>query len=161
MQRKKANRAEGPLKIEETILSRNNTPPQVVKLGPESPTENKLRPLPRNAPRDIQTKGKYTIRKGVRIRDYRVPRSSTKIYVSPSNSPEFQCRDGFDASETSFTRPSPTTARTCSKNNSEWHTISLYQVPLSPHNDACRRTTSLSPSLGTGDHEDQVLVGVK
>lgn len=152
MQLAKANWAQGPLRIESISLSHKTTPPRPIKPGPMTPTENKLKPVPRNAPRNIETKGKYTIRKGVRIRDYRVPVRATNACLSPSSSPEFQCRDGFDSKETRSDQPPPRTIRRYGK-NLERQPKSPRQVPPSPPNDSSLRTASRSPPLGTGDNE--------
>lgn len=157
LQLAKANWTQGPLRIEGISLSRNANPPRPVKPAPMTPTENKLKPVPRNAPRNIETKGKYTIRKGVRIRDYRVPARTTNACLSPSSSPEFQCRDGFDSKETCSGRLPPRTIRRCGKKSLERQPISPRQVPPSQPNDSSRRTASRSPSLGTGDNEYHFL----
>lgn len=85
----------------------SSCPPQRSRQQPTTaPSESKLKQLPPNAPRDIEKKGRYTFRKGVRIRDYQVPTAGDPPPM-PS-SVQFQCRDGFDGHEAfiaGFSRP--------------------------------------------------------
>lgn len=72
---------------------------------PRTPPRKKLRPVPRHAPRNMEKKGRFTIRKGVRIREYKVPTRPSGPYLSPKSSPGFQCRDGFSEQEVRFGQP--------------------------------------------------------
>ncbi|PHH66764.1 hypothetical protein CDD81_5896 [Ophiocordyceps australis] len=69
-----------------------------------------LRPVPRSAPRTIEKMGRFTFRKGVRISDYKMPRPAER--PDCPESPSWQCRDGFDADETSLGTPKPLSKRT-------------------------------------------------
>jgi hypothetical protein len=96
----------------------------------------KLRPVPRGAPRTIERKGQYTIRKGVRIRDYRLPGPNPWPRVSPPNSPEYQCRDGFNEEEVSLGYPQPMTT---------WKRSNMHKEAACEHG---RLHQQRSPSLG-------------
>ncbi|CEI69757.1 unnamed protein product [Fusarium venenatum] len=85
--------------------------------SPESPSRllevvvvTKLRPVPRGAPRTIERKGQYTIRKEVRIGDYKLPGPNPWPRASLPNSPDYQCRDGFNEKEASLGYPQPMAA---------------------------------------------------
>jgi hypothetical protein len=90
---------------------RHDTPSPTTRHTSESPVVTKLRPVPRGAPRLIEKKGQYTIKKGVRIRDYKLPGPSPWPCALPSNSLEYQCRDGFDVKEVSLGYPQPMVIR--------------------------------------------------
>ncbi|PHH81849.1 hypothetical protein CDD82_7726 [Ophiocordyceps australis] len=68
-----------------------------------------LRPVPKSAPRTIEKMGRFTFRKGVRISDYKMPRPAER--PDCPESPSWQCRDGFDADETSLGTPRPLAKR--------------------------------------------------
>lgn len=67
-----------------------------MQLSFEEPSQKKLKPIPANAPRIVEKKGRFTFRKGVRIRDYRV--LDIGFIPSPAST-QFQCRDRFDDME--------------------------------------------------------------
>ncbi|KAF5026703.1 hypothetical protein F66182_1210 [Fusarium sp. NRRL 66182] len=131
---------ETPCTREKEALHRRpsqRTPPQT----PESPVVSKLRPVPPGAPRLIEKKGRYTIRKGVRIRDYRLPDPNPWLCAPPSSSPVYQCRDGFDGNEASLGYPQPMILR--SKQN-------VVHEQIAPGQE--RHRVLRSPSLGTPTH---------
>ncbi|KAM0432822.1 hypothetical protein ACHAPT_004524 [Fusarium lateritium] len=97
--------------VEGTEVRQNTSPTRQRTDTTEPCHETKFKPLPRGAPRIIEKKGKYTIRKGIRIRDYKVPSPDSSWYLPPPSSPEFQCRDGFDANEASMGYPQPMNPR--------------------------------------------------
>lgn len=90
---------------------RHDTPSPTTTHTSELPVVTKLRPVPQGASRLIEKKGQYTIRKGVRIRDYKLPGPSPWPCALPSNSLEYQCRDGFDVKEVSLGYPQPMVIR--------------------------------------------------
>ncbi|QPC79558.1 hypothetical protein HYE68_010310 [Fusarium pseudograminearum] len=96
----------------------------------------KLRPVPKGAPRTVERKGQYTIRKGVRIRDYRLPGPNPWPRASPSNSLEYQCRDGFNEKEASLGYPQPMVA---------WKRRAMYKEEAWEHD---RPHLQRSPPLG-------------
>lgn len=84
------------------------TPPRrkgkLNQVPPERSSGKKLREVPPGAPRIVETKGKYTFRKGIRsIGEYRVlsPKGKTP---SPRSS-AYQCRDRFDRRQATGRRP--------------------------------------------------------
>lgn len=115
---------------------RHGTPSPTTTHTSESPVVTKLRPVPQGAPRLIEKKGQYTIRKGVRIRDYKLPGPSPWPCALPSNSLEYQCRDGFDAKEVSLGYPQPMVIRIQEN---------VHEPTLGNHKGLKPR----SPSLGT------------
>ncbi|CVK99655.1 uncharacterized protein FMAN_02462 [Fusarium mangiferae] len=115
---------------------RHGTPSPTTTHTSESPVVTKLRPVPQGAPRLIEKKGQYTIRKGVRIRDYKLPGPSPWPCALPSNSLEYQCRDGFDVKEVSLGYPQPMVIRI--REN-------VHEPTLGNH----KGLKSRSPSLGT------------
>lgn len=98
----------------------------------ESPIVTKLRAVPRGAPRIIERKGQYTIRKGVRIQDYRLPGPVPWPCVPPSSA-EYMCNDGFDINEASLGYPQPMSIQSrqtpCGQAASGHE---QYQLPRSP-----------------------------
>ncbi|KAF4970262.1 hypothetical protein FSARC_2668 [Fusarium sarcochroum] len=118
---------------------RHGTPSQRATQTPESLIVTKLTPLPAGAPRIIETKGRYTIRKGVRIRDYKLPNPVPWPRAPSSSSPQYQCRDGFDRSETSLGYPQPMIAQSRQTGREE------------TQSKQGREEVSRSPSLGTTD----------
>lgn len=62
-----------------------------------------LQPVPRSAPRDTMIRGKFTFTKGIRIRDYELPRTPSHPVVLDDAA--FRCRDGFSKGETSLGYP--------------------------------------------------------
>ncbi|RSL56568.1 hypothetical protein CEP54_008768 [Fusarium duplospermum] len=94
------------LDIQENQVAQSASPRRQQTDPPGSGHETKLKPLPRGAPRIIEKKGRYTIHRGIRIRDYKIP-SPDSSYLPPPSSPEFQCRDGFDGNEASLGYPRP------------------------------------------------------
>ncbi|KAM5365602.1 hypothetical protein ACJZ2D_010937 [Fusarium nematophilum] len=91
------------LDVEEVEAIHKSSPEE----SPNTPelSITRLKPVPRGAPRIIEKKGKYTIRKGVRIRDYKIPGPDPWPDPPSPNSPEFQCRDGFSPNEASLGYP--------------------------------------------------------
>ncbi|RSL53119.1 hypothetical protein CEP51_014947 [Fusarium floridanum] len=94
------------LNVQENEAAQSPSPGRQKTDSPGPYHETKLKPLPRGAPRIIEKRGRYTIHKGIRMRDYKVP-SPDSSYLPPPSSPEFQCRDGFDANEVSHGCPRP------------------------------------------------------
>lgn len=89
---------EGPRPEVTTCGKRTNSPLKRPKQPSTQTTpEKKLKKVPPNAPKVIERKGKYTFRKGVRIRDYRIPVAKSAPAVPWSR--QFQCRDSFDGHE--------------------------------------------------------------
>lgn len=130
----------------EEVDNAQNAPPKRRQTDPPgSCHETKLKPLPRGAPRIIEKKGRYTVHRGIRIRDYKVP-SPDSSYLPPPSSPEFQCRDGFDADEASLGYPRPMYPRV--------QEIGDLETTSSDPDHTMRRREgnqlSRSPSLGTG-----------
>ncbi|EWG45365.1 hypothetical protein FVEG_15816 [Fusarium verticillioides 7600] len=115
---------------------RDETPSPTRTHTSESPVVTKLRPVPQGAPRLIEKKGQYTIRKGVRIRDYKLPGPSPWPCALPSNSLEYQCRDGFDVKEISLGYPQPMVIR-------------LRENVHEPNTGNYKGPKPRSPSLGT------------
>ena len=108
------------------------------------PMKKKLRPVPRNAPRNIEKTGKFTIRKGVRIREYNVPRRRPGADPSPTSSPEFQCRDGFTQDETLTGCPQLAPKRVNTHNSAtEYPRVLLDQLPLRPADRASQRENDI------------------
>ncbi|UPK97296.1 hypothetical protein LCI18_008231 [Fusarium solani-melongenae] len=132
------------LNVKENEVAQNTCPRRQQTDPPGSYHETKLKPLPRGAPRIIEKKGRYTIHRGIRIRDYKVP-SPDSSYLPPPSSPEFQCRDGFDANETPLGYPRPMNSRV--KEIGDLETTSLDLDRTIPGRE--RNQLSRSPSLGT------------
>ncbi|KAH7189325.1 uncharacterized protein B0J16DRAFT_397325 [Fusarium flagelliforme] len=107
----------GDTSVADEWISDESPPPEPPSLG--EPTVTKLRPVPRGAPRIIERQGKFTIRRGVRIRDYRMPGPVPWPRAALSNSLEYQCRDGFNEKEASLGYPKPMVARRHSVNHQE------------------------------------------
>ncbi|KAF7560542.1 hypothetical protein G7046_g3625 [Stylonectria norvegica] len=148
-----------PVELEEEPVVRVPTQ-QGLKDEPPAAQTKKLKPVPRNALRNIEKKGKYTIRQGVQIRDYRVPRRTGNPYWSSHSNLGFQCRDGFDGRETSLGHPRPMSKRSRVLDNSEHMLPAL--LDLLPPRDARKATrNSFSPTLGTRDDDEDIstLVG--
>ncbi|KAJ3465907.1 hypothetical protein MRS44_006565 [Fusarium solani] len=132
------------LKAEEKEVTQNASPRRQQTHPPESCHETKLKPLPRGAPRIVEKKGRYTIHRGIRIQDYKVP-SPDSSYLPPPSSPEFQCRDGFDANEASLGYPRPMNSRV--QEIGDLETTSLDPDHTMPGRGG--NQLSRSPSLGT------------
>lgn len=141
----KARRSKG---IVRTVVDQSSTvmrtpPRQKGKLNqvpPERSSGKMLREFPPGAPGLVETKGKYTFRKGIRsTREYRILPPKAKV-ISP-RSPAYQCRDGFDRHQATDRRP-----RTTKK----VLRISKQQLEEQPVSFEPRSATSLdeSPALG-------------
>lgn len=136
--------------MSETQVPPNGITAISIPIQPSTPPKSKLKPLPRNAPRDYETKGKFTIRKGVRIRDYRVLKPARSPHRPTLRSLEIQCRDGFEAPERTRGLAVPISAHKFEPKRLD--TRSLIDDPQrssSSSTDRPERGTR-SPSLGTG-----------
>lgn len=120
---------------ENPYSSRNSAP------SDEMPPKKKFRSVPRNAPRDIETKGRFSFRKGVRIWDYKVLQTAPGSLTSPPQSLQSQCRDGFDEDETSLGYSQPM------GRDRENAANVLYLKPL-----------ALAIHIGEGANEDEMTV---
>ena len=99
MKRKEAQNLDGNSKKDGSKLDDQASQPVVPDgrcIG-RGVAKKRLRPIPINAPRSIETKGRFTFRQGVRIYDYQVPRYGGGRRVQSKRA--FQCRDGFDDAE--------------------------------------------------------------
>ncbi|QPC62153.1 hypothetical protein HYE67_004384 [Fusarium culmorum] len=122
--------------VEDDELSHKRPSPKPPSQPFETVITTKPRPVPKGAPRTIERKGQYTIRKGVRIRDYRLPGPNPWPRASPSNSLEYQCRDGFNEKEASLGYPQPMVA---------WKRRAMCKEAVWEHD---RPHLQRSPSLG-------------
>ncbi|CAF3491340.1 unnamed protein product [Fusarium graminearum] len=122
--------------VEDDELSHERPSPKPPSQPFETVITTKLRPVPKGAPRTIERKGQYTIRKGVRIQDYRLPGPNPWPRASPSNSLEYQCRDGFNEKEASLGYPQPMVA---------WKRRAMCKEAVWEHD---RPHLQISPSLG-------------
>ncbi|KAJ4006730.1 hypothetical protein NW752_010731 [Fusarium irregulare] len=107
----------GDTSVTDEWMSDESPPPEPP--SPEEPIVTKLRPVPRGAPRIIEKQGKFTIRRGVRIRDYKMPGPMPWPRTPLPNSLEYQCRDGFNEKEASLGQPKPMVARRQTVNHQE------------------------------------------
>jgi hypothetical protein len=121
-------------------------PPEKDTMSP--PERKRLRPAPRSAPRSIEKTGRYTIRKGVRIRDYNVPLRRQDSTPSSTSGLEFQCRDGFTEDEAFEWRPYVERKRTADPRT--WSlsagspALVMDQLPLHIKKAECESVTDLS-----------------
>jgi hypothetical protein len=130
------------------------TPPRqgldMPQLSLPQSTEKGLREVPSSAPRLVETKGIYTFRKGIRIRDYHIP--PPRFPAPGPKSSAYQCRDGFDrhdaASPSSARmRRSPPRSSQCSQHSkvdsssstSAIESMSLEAISRTPRSDEAPR----------------------
>lgn len=107
-------------------------------------TAAKAKRLPRAIPRLHETKGAFTFRKGVRVRDYQMPVSPA--YPFTTNRHQFQGRDGFNRTEASLGYPQPM-FKNEPKTEGEGHEREQSKrTPLSPV--TLNAQSAASPSLG-------------
>lgn len=113
------------------------TPPKrqlaMSEVSSEQSMEKRLREVPSSAPRLVETKGKYTFRKDIRIRDYYIPPRRTSA-PSPWSS-AYQCRDGFEPHDAAS--PKPRSMQSPSE---------LTQISMTGHSSSV--STAESESLG-------------
>jgi hypothetical protein len=107
-----------------------------------TPSTKKPQPLPRSAPRDVTTRGKFVFLKDVRIREYNMPRRPSNA-MQP-NSSEYQCRDGFSAAEASLGYPRPM----MKKAHESFEQLSPLAGGLPPTPASTSQFGMRSPSLG-------------
>ncbi|KAF4977697.1 hypothetical protein FDECE_18321 [Fusarium decemcellulare] len=135
------------LETEETEAQRSSSSWSRSNRTPEASITTKLKPLPPGAPRVIEKKGRYTLRKGIRIRDYKIPNPDSVPYPPSPDSPEYQCRDGFNKRETSLGYPQPMVAQMKEVRDPEVVSVPSLQRGSQRSRAADRETRS--PSLGT------------
>lgn len=84
---------------------------QYAAMNPAAPmhspdmTPKGSQPVPKHAPRDTITQGRFTFIKGVRLRDYDVPRRDSDPSTLTPSDPAFQCKDAFSEREISLGSP--------------------------------------------------------
>ncbi|CAM1511621.1 Fc.00g091340.m01.CDS01 [Cosmosporella sp. VM-42] len=111
---------------------------------PKTPVAKRLKAVPRNAPRAVKTFGVYSIRNGIRSREFKVINRITKPFLSPTNIAEFQCRDGFAGSQGSlgYLQPMKKRESTQTTVTSRWE-----RSPLAPrsHQSPLLASTTATP----------------